>query len=67
MGVSNMKTWLICLTLIGIVLMEEVIQIDAAMTIHHLEVSGLVSYRRLLQEAINPWNRGCSRLTRCRS
>ncbi|KAB1669739.1 hypothetical protein ES319_1Z015200v1 [Gossypium barbadense] len=64
MGVSNMKTWLICLALIG---MEEVIQIDAAMTIHHPEVSGLVSYRRLLQEAVNPWNRGCSRLTRCRS
>ncbi|KAG4138966.1 hypothetical protein ERO13_D07G165300v2 [Gossypium hirsutum] len=67
MGVSNMKTWLICLALIGIVLMEEVIQIDAAMTIHHPEVSGLVSYRRLLQETVNPWNRGCSRLTRCRS
>ncbi|MBA0608903.1 hypothetical protein Godav_021060, partial [Gossypium davidsonii] len=32
--------------------MEEVIQIDAAMTIHHLEVSGLVSYHRLLQEVI---------------
>ncbi|MFQ6624181.1 hypothetical protein Gotur_004462 [Gossypium turneri] len=30
--------------------MEEVIQIDVAMTIHHLEVSGLVSYHRLLQE-----------------
>nr|KJB10204.1 hypothetical protein B456_001G188800 [Gossypium raimondii] len=67
MGVSNMKTWLICLALIGIVVMVEVIQIDAAMTIHHSEVSGLVSYPRLLQEAINPWNRGCSRLTRCRS
>ncbi|KAG4138989.1 hypothetical protein ERO13_D07G165660v2 [Gossypium hirsutum] len=38
MGVSNMKTWLICLALIGIVVMEEVIQIDAAMTIHHPEV-----------------------------
>ncbi|KAB2093919.1 hypothetical protein ERO13_A02G107107v2 [Gossypium hirsutum] len=67
MGVSNMKTWLICLALIGIVVMEEVIQIDAAMTIHHPEVSGLASYRRLLQEAVNPWNRGCPRLTRCRS
>ncbi|TYH63399.1 hypothetical protein ES332_D07G189700v1 [Gossypium tomentosum] len=67
MGVSNMKTWLICLALIGIVVMEEVIQIDATMTIHHLEVSGLVSYRRLLQEVFNPWNRGCSRLTWCRS
>ncbi|KAB2037487.1 hypothetical protein ERO13_D03G072201v2 [Gossypium hirsutum] len=48
MGVSNMKTWLLCLALIGIVVMEEVIQIDAAMTIHHPEVSSLVSYRRLL-------------------
>ncbi|KAB1670901.1 hypothetical protein [Gossypium barbadense] len=67
MGVSNMKTWLICLALIGIVVMEEVITIDAAMTTHHPEVSGLVSYRRLLQEVVNPWNRGCSRLTRCRS
>ncbi|KAG4192479.1 hypothetical protein ERO13_A07G161930v2 [Gossypium hirsutum] len=67
MGASDMKTWLIFLALIGIVVMEEVIQIDAAMTIHHPEVSGLVSYRCLLQEAINPWNRGCSRLTRCRS
>ncbi|MBA0577796.1 hypothetical protein Golob_025189, partial [Gossypium lobatum] len=63
MGVSNMKIWLICLALIGIVVMEEVIQLDAAMTTHHLEVSGLVSYRRLLQEAINPWQRGCSKLT----
>ncbi|KAB2074745.1 hypothetical protein E1A91_A07G174700v1 [Gossypium mustelinum] len=67
MGASDMKTWLIFLALIGIVVMEEVIQIDAAMTIHHPEVSGLVSYRCLLQEAVNPWNRGCSRLTRCRS
>ncbi|KAB2022015.1 hypothetical protein ERO13_D07G165627v2 [Gossypium hirsutum] len=67
MGVSNMKTWLICLALIGIVVMEEVVQIDAVMTIHHPEVSGLVSYRRLLQEAVNPWNRGCSRHTRCRN
>ncbi|KAH1114478.1 hypothetical protein J1N35_007856 [Gossypium stocksii] len=65
MGVSNMKTWLICLALIGIVVMEEVIQIDAAMTTHDPEVSGLVSYRRLLQKAINPWQRGCSKLTRC--
>ncbi|MBA0643938.1 hypothetical protein Goklo_028180, partial [Gossypium klotzschianum] len=32
-----MKTWLIFLALISIVVMEEVIQIDAAMTIHHLE------------------------------
>ncbi|TYG61973.1 hypothetical protein ES288_D07G191900v1 [Gossypium darwinii] len=54
MGVSNMKTWLICLALIGIVVMEEVVQIDAAMTINHPEVSGPVSYRRLLQEAVNP-------------
>ncbi|TYI19720.1 hypothetical protein ES332_A07G184100v1 [Gossypium tomentosum] len=67
MGVSNMKTWLICLALIGIVVIKEVVQIDATMTIHHLEVSGLVSYRRLLQEAVNRWNHGCSRLTRCRS
>ncbi|KAG4138968.1 hypothetical protein ERO13_D07G165500v2 [Gossypium hirsutum] len=67
MVVSNMKTWLIFLALIGIVVMEEVIQIDAAMTIHHPEVSGLVSYCRLLLEAINPWNCGCSRLTRCQS
>ncbi|KAG4109462.1 hypothetical protein ERO13_D07G165606v2 [Gossypium hirsutum] len=67
MGVSNMKTWLICLALIGIVVMEEVVQIDAVMTIHHPEVSGLVSYRRLLQEAVNPWNRGCTRHTRCRN
>ncbi|MFQ6651909.1 hypothetical protein Gotur_024037 [Gossypium turneri] len=64
MGVSNMNTWLICLALIGIVVMEEVIQIDAAIAIHHPEVSGLVSYRRLLQEAVNPWNHGCSKLTR---
>ncbi|KAB1670699.1 hypothetical protein ES319_1Z144300v1 [Gossypium barbadense] len=67
MGVSNMKTWLIRLALIGIVVMEEAIQIDAAMTINHPEVSGFVSYRRLLQEAVNPWNCGWSRLTRCRS
>ncbi|TYG61980.1 hypothetical protein ES288_D07G192600v1 [Gossypium darwinii] len=67
MGVSNMKTWLICLALIGIMVMEEVVQIDAVMTIHHPEVYGLVSYRRLLQEAVNPWNRGCSSHTRCRS
>ncbi|TYI74209.1 hypothetical protein E1A91_D07G184100v1 [Gossypium mustelinum] len=67
MGVSNVKTWLICLALIGIVVMEEMIQIDAAMTIHHPKVSGLVSYPRPLQEAANPWNRGCSRLARCRS
>ncbi|KAG4109466.1 hypothetical protein ERO13_1Z049777v2, partial [Gossypium hirsutum] len=38
MGVSNMKTWLVCLALIGIVVMEEVVQIDAVMTIHHPEV-----------------------------
>ncbi|KAG4138997.1 hypothetical protein ERO13_D07G165684v2 [Gossypium hirsutum] len=67
MGVSNMKTWLICLALIGIVVMEEVFQIDAAMRIHHPKVSGLVSYSFLLQEAVNPWNCGCSKLTRCRS
>ncbi|KAB2074792.1 hypothetical protein ES319_A07G175500v1 [Gossypium barbadense] len=67
MGVSNMKIWLICLALIDIVVMEEVIQIDAAMTTHHPEVPGLVSYRRLLQEDVNPWQRGCSKLTRCRS
>ncbi|TYJ27265.1 hypothetical protein E1A91_A07G174600v1 [Gossypium mustelinum] len=67
MGVSKMKTWLICLALIGIVVMEEVIPIYAAIAIHHPEVSDLVSYRRLLQEAVNPWNRGCSKLTRCRS
>ncbi|KAH1129962.1 hypothetical protein J1N35_001340 [Gossypium stocksii] len=54
MGVSNMSTWLICLALIGIVVMEEVIQIDATITIHHPEVSGLVSYCRLFQEAVNP-------------
>ncbi|KAH1114477.1 hypothetical protein J1N35_007855, partial [Gossypium stocksii] len=66
MGVSNMKTWLIYLALFGKVVMEKVIQIEIAMTIHHLEVPGLVSYCRLLQEAANPWNRGCSRLTRCR-
>ncbi|KAG4192518.1 hypothetical protein ERO13_A07G155700v2 [Gossypium hirsutum] len=67
MGVSNMKIWLICLALIDIVVMEEVIQIDAAMTTHHPEVPGLVSYRRLLQEDVNPWQRGCLKLTRCRS
>ncbi|KAB2074743.1 hypothetical protein ERO13_A07G161920v2 [Gossypium hirsutum] len=67
MGVSNMKTWIICLAIISIVVMEEVIQIDAAIAIHHPEVSRLVSYRRLLQEAVNPWNRGCSKLTWCRS
>ncbi|KAG8489171.1 hypothetical protein CXB51_017168 [Gossypium anomalum] len=48
MGDPNMKTWLICVALIGIVVMEEVIQIDATMTIHHPEVSGLVSYRCIL-------------------
>ncbi|MBA0669242.1 hypothetical protein Goklo_007449, partial [Gossypium klotzschianum] len=32
-----MKIWLICLALIGIVVMEEVIQIDAATTTHHPE------------------------------
>ncbi|MBA0728887.1 hypothetical protein Golax_023201, partial [Gossypium laxum] len=37
MGVSNMKIWLICLALIGIVVMEEVVQLDAAMTTHHPE------------------------------
>ncbi|TYJ27260.1 hypothetical protein E1A91_A07G174100v1 [Gossypium mustelinum] len=67
MGVLNMKTWLIYLALIDIVVMEEVIQTNAGMTTHHLEVSGLVSYRRLLQEAVNPWQRGCSKLTRCQS
>ncbi|MBA0608904.1 hypothetical protein Godav_021061, partial [Gossypium davidsonii] len=35
--------------------MEEVIQIDDAMRTHYPEVSGLVSYCRLLQEAVNPW------------
>ncbi|KAK5819431.1 hypothetical protein PVK06_024431 [Gossypium arboreum] len=50
-----------------VVVMEEVIQIDAAMTTHHPEVPGLVSYRRLLQEDVNPWQRGCSKLTRCRN
>ncbi|MBA0791018.1 hypothetical protein Gohar_015624, partial [Gossypium harknessii] len=43
--------------------MEEVIQIDAAMTTHHPEISNLVSYSRLLQEAVNPWQRCCSKLT----
>ncbi|KAH1129964.1 hypothetical protein J1N35_001342 [Gossypium stocksii] len=61
MGVSNMRTWLICLALIGIVVMEEVIQIDAAMTIDHPKVSDLISYRCLLQEALNPWNHDCSK------
>ncbi|MBA0643939.1 hypothetical protein Goklo_028181, partial [Gossypium klotzschianum] len=32
-----MKTWLICLALIGIVVMEEVIQIDDAMRTHYPE------------------------------
>nr|KJB10208.1 hypothetical protein B456_001G189200 [Gossypium raimondii] len=41
MGVSNMKTWLIWLALIGTMVTEEVIGIDAAMTIHHPEVSVL--------------------------
>ncbi|KAB2022019.1 hypothetical protein ES319_D07G180200v1 [Gossypium barbadense] len=67
MNILKHETWLIHLALIGIVVMEEAIQIDAAMTIHHPEVSGFVSYCCLLQEDVNPWNRGCSRLTRCRS
>ncbi|TYI19722.1 hypothetical protein ES332_A07G184300v1 [Gossypium tomentosum] len=56
MGVSNMKTWLICLALIGIVVMEEVIQMNAGMTTHHLEVSVLFPIVAFSKKLLIPGN-----------
>ncbi|MBA0548952.1 hypothetical protein Golob_020014 [Gossypium lobatum] len=47
--------------------MVEVIQIDAIMTVRPAEVSGLTSNPHLLHETVNAWKRGCSRHTMCRN
>ncbi|KAE8725265.1 hypothetical protein F3Y22_tig00009009pilonHSYRG00371 [Hibiscus syriacus] len=66
MGVPSMKTWLICLAIISMVAVDEMIQVDAAATPLDGGDSNLSFNRRLLQDPVNPWQRGCSRITKCR-
>ncbi|KAK8503613.1 hypothetical protein V6N12_024785 [Hibiscus sabdariffa] len=68
MGVSNMKTWLVCMAIICMVAAVEVLPVDAAATATSLDggASNLGFNRRLLQVPANPWTRGCSRIFRCR-
>ncbi|KAK9016709.1 hypothetical protein V6N11_079204 [Hibiscus sabdariffa] len=50
----------------NMVVVLEVLQVDAAATPLDGGASNLSFNRRLLQVPANPWQRGCSRHTRCR-